>query len=189
MWRTWGRYVATFVVIGLVLWFPFGRGARVPLLWAADLGFHELGHLLTMPFGQTVHFVAGSAAQVLVPLGLATYFWVRQRHHAATGLMLAWAAAAAYDASVYIADAPYQRLPLIGGHHDWAFLLGRWNALDRAEAVAGTVRLLGLLTGILGAVVCSVPLYDVARRRVRIRNGRTPRDALPIREIRWRGDR
>ncbi len=28
------------------------------------------------------------------------------------------------DVSIYIADAPFQRLPLIGGSHDWAYLLG-----------------------------------------------------------------
>ena len=148
MWRTWGRYAAALGAIAVVLWFPMVRGGRVPLLWAADLGFHELGHLVATPLGQTAHFLAGSATQVLVPLGLAVYFWIRQRHHIATGLMLAWAAAAAYDAAAYISDAPFQRLPLIGGHHDWAFLLGRWDALHQADTIARAVRLGGLIVGL-----------------------------------------
>ena len=51
------------------------------------------------------------------------------------------------DASVYIADAPYQRLELIGGEHDWAFVLGH-EGLDRlhqAAQIASTVRGIGVL--------------------------------------------
>ena len=39
-------------------------------------------------------------------------------------LCLAWAGTSAHEASIYIADAPYERLELIGGYHDWAFVLG-----------------------------------------------------------------
>ena len=186
---TWARYAAALAVIGIVLWFPFGRGVRVPLLWAADLGFHELGHMLAIPLGQTMHFLAGSATQVLVPLGLAAYFWIRQRHHVAVGMMLAWAAAAAYDAAVYIADAPYERLPLIGGHHDWAFLLTRWDVLHQAETIAGAVRFGGLLVGLAGVTVCAVPLFDDVRRRLRQRKRLADAAGQPVREIRWRGHR
>lgn len=184
---TWARHATALAFIAIVLWFPFARGARVPLLWAADLGFHELGHMLAIPLGETGHFLAGSATQVLAPLGLAAYFWIRQRHYAAVGLMLAWAAAAAYDAAVYIADAPYQRLPLIGGHHDWAFLLNRWEALHQAEAIAGAVRLSGLLVGIAGVTVCAAPLYDEVRCRLRRRRRLAAAAGQPVREIRWRG--
>lgn len=189
MWRTWGRYAAALGAIAVVLWFPMVQGGRVPLLWAADLGFHELGHLAAIPLGQTAHFLAGSATQVLVPLGLAAYFWIRQRHHIATGLMLAWAAAAAYDAAVYIGDAPFQRLPLIGGHHDWAFLLGRWGALHQADTIARAVRLGGLIIGLAGSLVCAAPMFDGLRRHLRARRRLAVADRLPVREIRWRGRR
>lgn len=161
----------------------------MPLLWAADLGFHELGHLVATPLGQTAHFLAGSATQVLVPLGLAVYFWIRQRHHIATGLMLAWAAAAAYDAAAYISDAPFQRLPLIGGHHDWAFLLDRWDALHQANTIARAVRFGGLIVGLTGILICAAPLFDGLRRHLRARRRLAEADRLPVREIRWRGRR
>lgn len=161
----------------------------MPLLWAADLGFHELGHMVAIPLGQTAYFLAGSATQVLVPLGLAAYFFIRQRHHIATGLMLAWAAAAAFDAAVYIRDAPFQRLPLIGGHHDWAFLLGRWDALHQADTIARAVRLGGLIIGLAGILICASPLYDGLRRQLRARRRLAGADQLPVREIRWRGRR
>ena len=138
-WSATWRYVAGLAVIGFLLWFPFVRGVRVPLVWAADLGFHELGHMLAIPLGTTVHFLAGSSTQVLVPLGLAGYFWLWQRDGMSTGVMMAWAASNAQDASVYIADGPYQNLPLIGGHHDWQYLLTQWGALDNAAGLARTV--------------------------------------------------
>lgn len=189
MWRSWGRYAAALAVIAIVLWFPIVREGRVPLLWAADLGFHELGHLVAIPLGRTAHFLAGSLTQVAVPLGLGVYFWYRQRDHAATGLMLAWAASAAYDTAVYIADAPFQRLPLIGGHHDWAFLLNRWGALDQADAIATAVRLGGLIVGLAGILICAAPLFDGLRRRFRANRKRAGGSAEFVREIRWRGHR
>lgn len=164
-WRTTGRYIAGLVGISFVVWYPFVQGRRVPLLWAADLGFHELGHLLATPFGEVVHFLAGSSTQVLVPAGLAVYFWFAHRDSLATGLMLAWTAAAAQDASVYIADAPLQALPLIGGHHDWNYLLSRWNALDAADEIARMVWVAGLGAALAGIAVCGAPLLDRRPRR------------------------
>lgn len=186
-WRSTGRFIAGLVAIGVLLWFPFVRGSRVPLLAAADLGFHELGHMLAVPFGRTVHFLAGSTTQVLVPAGLAAYFWLRQRDLMATGVMLAWAASSAQNASVYIADAPYQRLPLIGGHHDWNWLLSHWHALDSASTVARSVWLVGLAAGIAGIAVCCTPL---ARQLRVVLGARRPsprhRDDVRVREARFR---
>jgi hypothetical protein len=185
-WRTTWRYVAGLGVVGFLLWFPFVRGDRVPLLWAADLGFHELGHLLAVPFGRTIHFLAGSTTQVVVPFGLAVYFWLRQRDALGTGVMLAWTGASAQDASVYIADAPYQELPLIGGHHDWQFLLSHWGVLDQAAGIARTVWVVGLLAGLAALAVTASPLvaaWDPPSPR------RPPPYVgdLPVREARFGG--
>ncbi len=186
-WRASWRYVAGLVAVGFLMWFPFVRGTRVPLLSAADLGFHELGHMLAVPFGRTVHFLAGSTTQVLVPFGLAAYFWLRQRDLMATGVMLGWAASSAHDASVYIADAPYQRLPLIGGHHDWNWLLSHWHALDSASTVARAVWLLGLMAGIGAVAVCSTPLVRQMRAVLAARKPpRSDRRDLRVREARFR---
>lgn len=54
----------------------FVRGANVPVLALADLGFHELGHLLTYVFPDVVTAMMGSITQVAVPWGLAAYFFV-----------------------------------------------------------------------------------------------------------------
>jgi hypothetical protein len=72
----------------------------------------------------------------------------------ATGLCLAWAGASAADVAVYVADAPYEALPLVGGHHDWAFILGRLGALDAALAIAAWIRGGGALLLLGGLAAC-----------------------------------
>jgi len=139
------------------------RGSRVPLLSAADLGFHELGHLICylVPIvGQLVTAAAGSGLQLAVPLGLAVYFLVVRRDNAAAAVCAAWAATDAADVARYIADAPYERLPLIGGDHDWAFFFSAdgIGAMDRAAGVAHAVAMLGWVLFASSFVIALWPL-------------------------------
>lgn len=160
------------IVLG---WFAFVRAEPVPVLHLVDLGVHELGHLLTYAFPDLVTAVAGSAFQILVPVGLAVVFWLGVRDRMAAGLCLAWAGASAQQVAVYVADAPYQRLPLIGGEHDWAFILGRLGLLDRAEGVATAVRGLGVVLVLAGMTAC---LWGLARaNRTALAPGPTPEPA------------
>lgn len=174
-----------FVVAALTIAFAFGH--RLPIFGLVDLGFHELGHMLATPLGQTVHFLAGSTTQVLVPLGLGAYFWLSQRDEVASGLMLGWAATSMQDASVYIADAPFQRLPLIGGHHDWAFLLGRWDMIEMADELAAFVWFSGLLVGLTGLGIVLAPVFrsiaesrEEARIRARFAGARVRETRPPM---------
>ena len=66
----WKEGLATVTAIAM-LWFAFLAGSRVPLLGWFDLGIHELGHMITRPFGTTISFLMGSGLQVIVPFGLA----------------------------------------------------------------------------------------------------------------------
>lgn len=137
---------------------------RIPLLSLVDLGFHELGHMLAIPLGQTAHFLAGSFTQIVVPLGLCAYFALLRSDRPAAGLMGAWAATSMRDVAVYMADAPYQRLPLIGGTHDWAWLLGtRWHIIDRADDLAGLVTALGFMVGVAAIALAAAPLVGRVR--------------------------
>jgi hypothetical protein len=138
-------------------WLAFVRGRAIPVLALVDLGFHELGHLLTYPLPWDVVTAAmGSVFQVAVPLGLACYFVVVRRDVIAGGVCLAWSGTAAQNASLYIADAPYEELPLIGGTHDWAFILGEhYDALDKAAGLGHAVWLVGLVTLLLGLAACA----------------------------------
>ena len=129
------------------------------MLWFVDFGFHELGHMIMymIPINQVLTAAMGSTMQCAVPTGIAAYFWFARRDGIGACACLAWAATNFQDASVYIADAPYQRLPLIGGEHDWAFVLGpdHLNMLQDAHLIATVVRNVGLvllLVAIAGAI-------------------------------------
>ena len=116
-----------------------GLGHLVPLLSLVDLGFHELGHLVTyvLPW-ELVTAAMGSITQVAVPIGLAAYFYVMRSERVSAAVCLAWAGTSAWGVHLYIADAPYERLELIGGDHDWAFIL---HDLDQMDAAAGLARI------------------------------------------------
>jgi hypothetical protein len=145
---------------GLAGWLAFARDERVPLLAFVNLGFHELGHLvcyLVPATGTVVTAAAGSTMQCAVPLGIAGYFLVLRRDRLAAAACLAWAATNFQEAAVYIADAPYERLQLIGGDHDWATVLGpaHLNRLQDAADIAGAVRALGVVLLVLGVALCA----------------------------------
>jgi hypothetical protein len=155
-------------------WIAFVRSSSVPLLALVDLGFHELGHLLTYPLPwDGVTAAMGTVFQIGVPLGLAAYFGLVRRDHVGPAVCLAWAGTAARDASVYIADAPFERLQLIGGDHDWAFLLHGSDHLDWAAPLATAVRFGGLLLLLAGLGLAAA----AALRRERP----APAGAVPIR--------
>ena len=140
----------------LLGWIAFVRSSQVPLLALVDLGFHELGHLLTYPLPwDGVTAAMGTVFQIGVPAGLAAYFGWYRHDVIGASVCLAWAGTAARDASVYIADAPFERLQLIGGDHDWAFLLHGSDHLDWAAPLATAVRSGGLLLVVAGALLAA----------------------------------
>ncbi|MFL5798721.1 MAG: hypothetical protein ACJ77A_12410 [Actinomycetota bacterium] len=153
-WRSTWRWVVGAFVCLVLGWFAFVREVRVPVLGLVDLGFHELGHLLTYRLPHVVTAAMGSIFQIAVPLGIAVYFLWRGRDAAAGAMCLAWAGSSAQDVSVYVADAPYQRLQLIGGEHDWAFVLGHFHALNHAAAIAAWVKGFGLVLVVASLALC-----------------------------------
>lgn len=158
-WRTLWRYVAGLLLVCVLGWFAFARDMRVPLLGCADLGVHELGHMLFTPFPDVVTAIMGNGLQILVPLAFAIWFLAGQKDLLGVAVCLAWAGTCAQDASVYIADAPTQGLALIGGEHDWAYVLGEhFHALDSASTIAAVVKGSGGVLFTMSVVIC---LYAV----------------------------
>ncbi len=156
-------------------WWAFGRGDRIPLLAFVNLGFHELGHLvcyLVAFVGPVVTAAAGSVMQCLVPVGLAVYFVAWRRDRLAGAACLAWAATNFQEASVYIADAPFEELQLIGGEHDWAAVLGpeHLNRLHDAGSIASTVRGTGIVVLLVAVALCIVALATSSGARPRSRD-------------------
>lgn len=167
----------------LIGWVSLVRGRPVPILALVNLGFHELGHLLTYALPDLITAVMGSVVQIAVPAGLAVYFGWRRGDLLGMGLCLAWAGSASQEVSVYVADAPHQRLLLIGGEHDWAFILGRLNALDAADELAAVVSAAAWALVLSGLGACLLGL-------VRTRRPPTPAEPPPpveARSISWDG--
>ena len=161
-WRRWGRTTLLGVVAAIATWFAFGAHTPVPLFDWFDLGVHEAGHLLAFPLPDIAMFMAGSFAQIAFPLAMAWYFGIRRGDRAAGGFCLVWAGTSAWDVSVYAADAVTQQLPLVGGgQHDWAYILGHFDALHRTADVARGIEAGGMLLAIAGLVVLALQLFPL----------------------------
>jgi len=148
-------------------WFAFVRGTRVPLLGLVDLGFHEFGHMVTYWLPDIVTAFMGSITQIAVPLAVALYFFAVRKDSLGAGVCLAWAGTSAQNVSVYVADAPYERLELIGGLHDWAFILGpgHLNMLSSASTIAMAVKVFGFALLLAGIGCCVAGLVSGRRSR------------------------
>lgn len=161
-------------ICALFGWYAFVREVSVPLLSLVDLGFHELGHMLTYPFPDLVTASMGSIAQIAVPFGLGVYFATVRRDTLGFSFCLAWAGASAQNVSVYVADAPFQALPLIGGEHDWAFILDRLERVQDAAAIAGGVKAMGMIFLTFAAGMCVLDLWNAGSARMQPASSRYP---------------
>ena len=190
-WNATLKWVAALAVVAYMMWRTYtGDGWIFPFSYA-DLGFHELGHMLTMFWApQPLVALAGSAFQVLVPIGLAAYFWFQRREILAASLMVAWAGTSLNNVSMYIYDATRRVLPLLGTEegHDWAYLLGPGvlDSLAHADTIAYAVRALSVVFFLSAiALVC----YGFAHPRIAHRRAEQleeRRATLPVREPRPR---
>jgi len=101
-----------------------------------NLFIHEGGHFLFTFFGEWLHFLGGTFAQLLVPLGIALYFlYRRQRYESAfCGF---WFGESMMYMAAYMGDAQEQALPLLGkGIHDWNWMFSRMGVLEHCEGIA-----------------------------------------------------
>ena len=157
----WAASIGCAVGALVLGYFAFVQGRRVPLLGMVDLGIHELGHLLFSWAPMLVMVLAGNGTQTAAPLLIAVAFGVFRRDWPAVGLCLAWCGTTLQDASVYIADAPYQALPLFKENtiHDWAYILGaeQFYCLNLAGGIARGVKDVGLLVLLVGLGFCVLP--------------------------------
>ena len=157
-----GAVVARGFGLGVLLilsWKVFARGiaAEPPgfflgILDGANLIFHEAGHIFLLPFGEFLHYLGGSLMQVAIPAFCAGYFWLHQQR-ASSAVTLFWAGESLTNVAIYVADARRMELPLIGGDHDWNYLLDRLNLLNQADSLGGFVFVLGVLTILFSLVL------------------------------------
>lgn len=151
----WLRYLAFDYI-------PMAPGFNPPVYaylgHALNLIIHEAGHFFFRIFGTTLCIMGGSIFQVIFPLGIGVYVWFRWRDH--TIYPLFWTGWNLIDVAVYIYDAPFLLLPLLGGNknaHDWRYLMTHFHALDSSVPLALTVHWAGVFT-CLAALVWGIVL-------------------------------
>ncbi|CAN0166749.1 unnamed protein product, partial [Phaeothamnion confervicola] len=93
----------------------YTRGSVYGVLEYAILPFHEAGHFILMPFAPEFWVVAGgSIAQILLPFAFAVYFWWKRGEGFSAAVALYWMFASMQQMAVYMADARFLLLPILG---------------------------------------------------------------------------
>ena len=162
------RWLAGLASIAALWWVAFHQDERIPILTYVNFGIHEAGHFVTYSSSDLVMYLAGSIAQVAVPVLLAAYFFHFRSDWLAASVCLMWGATSALEVALYVADARAQRLDLIGGNHDWAFILGPegYGAMEKSASIANTIRDAATAAAIAAFALClASPLRG--RRRAR----------------------
>ncbi len=125
----------------------------VSLFSGITLAFHEMGHILFMPFGHTLMVAGGSITQLLIPIAAALLLLRQQRDYFGFSVGTAWLGLSALDLARYIGDARANELPLVSlgpeAEHDWFYLLGRMGWLRYDTLISGSVAALGSVVLIL----------------------------------------
>ena len=150
-------------------------GKEPGFLSALNLTFHEAGHPIFAIFGNDIGFLGGALGQLIIPAIFSIYFLIYRNTYASL-IMLWWFGDNLINISIYISDASTQTLPLIGGEHDWAYLLGKYHLLNSDAAIGGTVYDLGLSVmsiAIIFGAIAAIPASKEYINRVFHRLSRT----------------
>jgi len=126
-----------------------------------NLVIHEAGHPLMSIFGEFMQFLGGTLFQLMIPTVFFVYFWVR-RVNVAWQLCLFWIGENFLNISYYAWDAVDQALPLLGGEHDRAYLLGHMWLLSHARTLE---TLIFVFWSLLICVALWVMLYDGIKKQ------------------------
>jgi hypothetical protein len=117
-----------------------------------NLVFHEAGHLLFGFFGnETLMILGGSLNQLFIPFVVFSSFFYNRDPTGVT-FALIWFFGNFIDVSIYMADARFLKLPLIGGlgleAHDWRNLFNRFDLWGFDQTLSKIIFYVGWL-GIL----------------------------------------
>ena len=122
------------------------------ILHAANLPFHEAGHLIFRPFGVLVTSLGGSLGQLLMPGICMVVLLINTRDPFGASVALWWLGENFLDMAPYIDDARAGQLLLLGGNyghsapygfHDWEFILTESGLLYYDHVLAIIAYVLG----------------------------------------------
>lgn len=145
---------------------PLPSGSFLAIIDGANFVFHEAGHVFFSFLGEFLQYLGGSLMQVAIPAICTCYFWMRQQR-SAYAVTLFWTGESLTHVAIYVADARRMELSLIGGDHDWSYLLGRLTLLNQADSIGRVVFLLGVLSIVFSLVLLATDLvrsWKQARR-------------------------
>ncbi len=137
---------------------------------SANFVMHEAGHMLFGHFGQVIGIWGGTVFQLIVPISILIYFYLKKDFFACT-FALAWLSTNLFYIGTYAADAVYQNLPLtgIGGGeviHDWNYLLSYYGMLHNYSYVYKVIYGLGyLFLGAAALIAILIIIRDLKRTR------------------------
>ena len=156
--KTWPpKRIARVAFTLLLAWLGWVRyhdwpNANDSILHAIILPIHETGHIVFMAFGQYLYAAGGSLFQLIFPGIFVGYFlWKKQRYSATVPLW--FVGVSAVDLVSYIKDAPYGEIELIGGEHDWSYLLGETRWMHAASQIGDAVLHFGGLCMVVAVVL------------------------------------
>ncbi|MGH9457029.1 MAG: hypothetical protein ACRD2J_05240 [Thermoanaerobaculia bacterium] len=143
------------------------------LFAALSLGIHELGHLLAsfLPFFLTA--LAGSGAEVAVPI-IGMIMFLRQPDYFGIAVLGCWLSYNLFGIARYIADSRAQLgvYVSVGGgdaQHDWEYILDTLGLLRLDTAIGALVKLLAIGVGLASLAYGGWMLLVMMASRARAR--------------------
>jgi hypothetical protein len=154
----WIERGGKYAVIGLMFFFFFYmviRRSEWCFLDYVNLPFHEFGHIMFHPFGDTMQFLGGTISQLIWPMILIIYF-LKRKEWLSSSFCLFWFGENFLNISKYVDDARSMQLPLVGGGiHDWNYLLWEWGILHYDHKIADALFTAGVFI-MTGSIVWAI---------------------------------
>lgn len=157
-----------FLLFLLILTFKLLNKGSLTILSSLDLILHEAGHLILMPFGQTIHMLGGTIGQLFFPVAFLIYF-KKRKDWFASFVMFWWLGENLTDIGIYMADAKTRTLPLLGGSgsiHDWWWLFDKLNLLNQSTLIGGFVWHTGMVLMFLAIFAAFFKIYQTSFNKI-----------------------
>ncbi|MFA5367653.1 MAG: hypothetical protein WC333_07235 [Dehalococcoidia bacterium] len=154
------KKIFALLLLPYAFWLVFAYGFHF-IDWL-NLFIHEGGHFLFTFFGDWLHVLGGTFAQLAVPLGIALYFLYRRQRYESAFCGFWFGESMMYMAD-YMADARLQALPLLGkGEHDWYWIFSRMGVLEHCQGIA---MFFHVIASIIVLVSIGYMLYDAFKKK------------------------
>lgn len=156
-----GKLLFVLVLLYFAIQLVFSPDPWIPFDFA-NLIIHEAGHFVFSLFGEFISILGGSLFQILVPAGIALYFFY-YRQIFASAFALYWMGDNCVNVSRYIRDAQSMQLPLLGGGiHDWNWLLSQTGLLSHNQEIGVFVQSIGIIFLLAGLTIMVVScIYQI----------------------------